>query len=105
MAKVVHLNEEVDAQRELLKRLSDMPDKSLDEIQADFFAHMKEIDPELADMMKESAEISGQACMAAFRYNGYDISGTDFEKRRDERAYSKEQILDRKIDAKLGHMQ
>lgn len=94
--------EEMDKMRELCGQLSDM-EKS--DPNYDPFAGMDEtlrdLDPEMASLIDEDATLYAQAKMSDLRGMGYDVPGTEFEKRRDKLAVGKEEKIARKIRNKM----
>lgn len=102
MEKIINFQEckeqNIAEKREMLDRLRDHQDESLDELQDNFIEEMEVIDPKLASMMKESVQRSGSALIGKMRMSGMEIPGTDFEKKRNERDLAAENKLDCKIE-------
>lgn len=59
-----------------------------------------EVDPEIAFLIDEDATLYPQAVCGMMRENGCDISGSEFEKRRDGKAIDKETKIREKIQKK-----
>lgn len=102
MEKIINFQESkeqnIAEKREMLNRLRDRQDESLDELQDNFMEEMEVIDPKLASMMMESIQRSGSALIGKMRMSGMEIPGTDFEKKRNERDVAAEEDLDQKIE-------
>lgn len=89
---------------DMFRRVLDQSEKTFQEIDAEFLDQISKKDPEAAEYMREYYGIAGQAEIARFRENGHNISGTEFEIRRDRKALEKARQLEKKIDDRLKKM-
>lgn len=63
---------------------------------------IREIDPEIANLIDEDAALYPQAVAGRLRAAECDIPGTEFEKRRDRTAINKEAAVKQKLKKKMG---
>lgn len=65
---------------------------------------IRECDPELASLIDREADLYAQSFCGKMREDGWDIPGTEFEKKRDEKAIDKEEKIAKKIREKMSKL-
>lgn len=94
-------NDKIEEMRNLCEQMREIEENDPD---YDPFESMQslidEVDPELALLIDEEATIAPQVVNGMLRAKGYDVPGSEFEKRRDEKAIEKETEIQKKIDKK-----
>ena len=88
---------EADAIREMLQHIEDTPEITQEEQDREFLEELNVLDPEAAKMWDEWNARCSNAYAAEMREVGFDIPGTDFEIRRDEKDLQKSRFLEKKI--------